>query len=67
MVAFGVFGEDVTQQQFKEYKKTFKRLKDAYLPVIMSAARKDPKTLTEALHVGGAYRISGAYSVHKEP
>jgi len=68
VVAFGVFGDkEISSTDFHYYHSTFDYLKRHSMHVVMLAGTTDARTITTALHEGGASRISGAFAVHTFP
>lgn len=68
VVAFGVFGSDeISSHDMLFFQDTFRYLKAESFNVAMSAGRRDTASIVSALHEGGAGRIVGGYTAHKNP
>eukprot|EP01105_Mastigella_eilhardi_P005487 TRINITY_DN17187_c0_g1_i1.p1 TRINITY_DN17187_c0_g1~~TRINITY_DN17187_c0_g1_i1.p1 ORF type:complete len:761 (-),score=213.98 TRINITY_DN17187_c0_g1_i1:118-2400(-) len=68
VVGFGCYGDDaIPQKSFKYFLSTFEYLKSNNMNVSMVAGLKGVGSILQAIHEGGASRISGAYHVHTFP
>ncbi|KAK2964829.1 putative Adenosine deaminase [Blattamonas nauphoetae] len=65
--AFGVLGDDILPQNTRFFAAAFDLLKNAHLPIVMSCARKIPKSAAQAMHSITANRLSGCFSIHHSP
>jgi adenosine deaminase len=68
VICFGVFGSDeISAHDMLFFQDTFRYLKAESMNVAMSAGRRDTASIVSALHEGGAGRIVGGYTAHKNP
>jgi adenosine deaminase len=66
-VGFATFGDDIPQEHVRLFAQSFWFMKNHNIRVVLSAARKHPKSVISATIDGGASRISGGYSLHTHP
>eukprot|EP00005_Dracoamoeba_jomungandri_P005358 CAMPEP_0174254576 /NCGR_PEP_ID=MMETSP0439-20130205/3899_1 /TAXON_ID=0 /ORGANISM="Stereomyxa ramosa, Strain Chinc5" /LENGTH=758 /DNA_ID=CAMNT_0015336243 /DNA_START=196 /DNA_END=2469 /DNA_ORIENTATION=+ len=68
---FGVFGPDVVDVKvdsiFEYCPEVIKFLKDEHMNICIAAGKSSVISIVTAFHDGGANRISGAFSIHKDP
>eukprot|EP01102_Stenamoeba_stenopodia_P001765 TRINITY_DN11603_c0_g1_i2.p1 TRINITY_DN11603_c0_g1~~TRINITY_DN11603_c0_g1_i2.p1 ORF type:complete len:581 (+),score=154.10 TRINITY_DN11603_c0_g1_i2:46-1788(+) len=68
VVGFAALGEsDLAQEDLKYFQSTFNYLKDNLMHCLFSAGITNENTITPAIHLGGATRLSGAFTVHRSP
>lgn len=60
VVGFGLFGDiSIQESSVRYFRSVFDYLKEHSVNVTMYAGASNPKTISTALHYGGATRISG--------
>jgi hypothetical protein len=67
VVGFGVCGKadnELTDDTIRYFLPTFYYLKNNNVNVVIYAGNLDAKSITTALHQGGATRVSGAFRLH---
>lgn len=67
VIGFSTFGEDINDHDMQFFVKTFWFLKQHNVPVVLSSARSAGKNIIPGIIDAGAIRISGGYTVEKQP
>ena len=67
VIGFATLGDDLSEYDMQFYLKTFWLLKQHNIPVVLSAARTNGRSIIPAVIDGGAIRISGAYAAERSP
>ncbi|GAM28448.1 hypothetical protein SAMD00019534_116240 [Acytostelium subglobosum LB1] len=65
---FGIFGNDpIPPNELHHYAKTIEYLRAESFNLVQFCGKFDIESIVSTIHVGGATRISGAFSIYKYP